>query len=267
VARRTHRYPYLDFPGPLAFAHRGGALEPGAPENTMRAFERAVSAGFAYLETDVRATSDGVLVVYHDHDLQRLTGRPGTVESVPWRELRTAKVGGTDPIPTFEELLGTWPFLRVNVDAKHDRTVQPLARAVLRTAAVDRVCVASFSDQRLRRIRRALGPRVCMALGPAGTALVSARSRAPRRHAAAPPDERPLAGCLQVPTHFRGMRVVTPAFVATAHRLGLQVHVWTVDDPDEMTALLDTGVNGLMTDRPTVLKELLIAREAWVPAT
>jgi glycerophosphoryl diester phosphodiesterase len=244
------RHPFLDWPGPIPFAHRGGAWQ--APENTMAAFEGAVEHGYRYLETDVHATADGVLVAFHDSDLQRTCGRPGLIGDLPWREVRTARVAGSEPIPLLEDLLGAWADVRVNIDCKSDAAVGPLVDVLRRGRALDRVCVGAFRDARLRRIRRLLGDRLCTSLGP--RAVVGLVFGIPWRTPA-------LAA--QVPVEHRGRTVVDARTVARAHRRGLQVHVWTVDEADEMRRLLDLGVDGIMTDRPAVLRQVLAERGQW----
>jgi glycerophosphoryl diester phosphodiesterase len=256
----THHFAFLDHPGPLAFAHRGGAAEGDGPENTMPAFERAVGLGYRYLETDVRATADGVLVVYHDRNLLRLTGRDANVDEVSWRELQSARVADREPIPTLEDLLAAWPHVRLNIDVKHDRAVAPLVEVLQRMGAINRVCIASFNDRRVGRVRRAMGDgngqRLCTSLG--SSAITHLWSGGPARA------RLPAAGCVQVPVRFRHrVPVVTPRFLARAHRRGLQVHVWTVDEAAEMHRLLDLGVDGLMTDHPAVLKQVLVERGQW----
>src|SRR5436309_1388343 len=152
---------FLDAPGPLAFAHRGGAAH--APENSWRAFEHAVSLGYRYLETDLQATADGVLLAFHDRTLARVTGQPGRVSRLAHSAIAGARVGGTEPIPLLEDLLGAWPDVRFNVDVKDAPAIQPLARVLARTKAWDQVCVCSFSASRLRVTRRQLDRPVCMA--------------------------------------------------------------------------------------------------------
>lgn len=248
-------WPVLDHPGPLAFAHRGGAGD--WPENTMPAFEHAVSIGYTYVETDVHVTADGVLVAFHDDHLDRVTDRTGAIAELPYRDVAAARVDGTEPIPLLEDILGSWPELRVNIDPKHDGSVDALVEVVQRTGSIDRVCIGSFSDRRLARLRVALGPRLCTALGPRGTARLRGASwRLPAGRLA--------AGCAQVPRSMKGVTIVDRAFVAEAHERGLQVHVWTIDDPTEMDELLDLGVDGIMTDRPQALREVLEARGSWV---
>ena len=143
--RRVVAHPFLEHDGPLAIAHRGGALD--GRENSMAAFARAVELGYRYLETDVQVTADDVLVVFHDDRLDRVTDRPGEIGSLTWREVRAARIGGTDPIPLFADVLASWPDVRVNVDPKSDRAVGPLVRTIRAAGALDRVCIGSFSDR------------------------------------------------------------------------------------------------------------------------
>src|ERR1700691_5239799 len=172
---------FLDHPRPAAFAHRGGAAH--APENSWRAFEHAVGLGYSYLETDVQATLDGVLIAFHDRTLARVTGRPGRIARRSPRELAPALIGGTEPIPLLEDLLGAWPDVRFNIDLKDAPAVEPLAAVLRRTGAWDRVCVTSFSASRLRAARRVLARQAGMPASPFGTALVRfGGPRGPRDH-------------------------------------------------------------------------------------
>jgi glycerophosphoryl diester phosphodiesterase len=238
---------FLDFPGPLAFAHRGGAAH--GPENSWPAFEHAVGLGYSFLETDARATADGVLLAFHDRTLDRLAGRPGEIARLPHREIAAARIGGTEPIPLLEDLIGAWPDVRFNVDVKDAGAIGPLADVLRRTIAWDRVCICSFSARRLRGARRALGRPVCTACSPAGIAAVRLGSRA-----------GPPAQCAQIPASVAG-----PQFIRRAHALGLQVHAWTVNDRALMERLLDLGVDGIFTDQTVALRELLKARGQWHP--
>ena len=248
------RFAFLDGPSPLAMAHRGGAIE--HLENTLPAFQACVDLGYRYLETDVRVTADGVLVAFHDDGLDRVTDRAGKIADLPWTDVRAARLAGGEGVPLFEDLLGSWPDLRVNVDPKSDAAVEPLAAVVERTGSLDRVCAGSFSGRRLARLRQRLGPRLCTSLGPLGTVQLRVASLGvPVGPVAAP--------CAQVPVRRGPVTVVDGRFVATAHRRGLQVHVWTIDERAEMERLLDLGVDGLMTDRPAVLTDLLTARGLW----
>ena len=243
-------HPYLDWPGPIPFAHRGGASD--VPENTMAAFEYAVNLGYRYVETDVQVTSDGVLVAFHDNDLRRTTGRVGRISDLPWSEVRSALVDGLAPIPLLEDLLGTWPDLRVNIDCKTDAAVDALVSALRRTDSLDRVGLGAFSDARLRRLRKELGTGACTSLGPGGVAAL--RFGRPRTTAA-------LAA--QVPVKQGPLTVTNRRFIDKAHALGLAVHVWTIDEPAEMHRLLDLGVDGIMTDKPELLKNVFEERGVW----
>jgi glycerophosphoryl diester phosphodiesterase len=243
-------HPYLEWPGPIAFAHRGGASD--NPENTMPAFRHAVELGYTYLETDVHATRDGVLVAFHDPDLARTCDRTGRIDELSWEEVSGARVDGREPIPLFEALLEEFPDARVNVDCKADRAVDALISSLRRLGCLDRVCVGSFSDRRLRRLRTELGDALCTSFGPAQVAAWRFGGRVPGGGQIA-----------QVPVSTGRVTVVTGRSVRRAHALGVQVHVWTVDDPVEMHRLLDLGVDGLMTDRPQVLKDVLTQRGQW----
>ena len=221
----------------------------------MAAFEQAVAIGYRYVETDVHVTADGVLVAFHDEVLDRVTDRTGVISELPWSEVKRAKVDGREPVPLFEDLLGAWPDLRVNIDPKHDESVEPLATVIKRAGAIGRVCIGAFSDPRLERVR-ALLPGVCTSLGPLGTLNLGLAAQGQEVGELPSP-------CAQVPTHFGAQEVVTPAFLDEAHRRGMQVHVWTIDDADEMARLVDLGVDGIMTDRNQVLKDVLTARGRW----
>jgi glycerophosphoryl diester phosphodiesterase len=242
--------PFLDWPTPIAFAHRGGASE--APENTLPAFERAVQLGYTYLETDVHVTADGVLVAFHDTDLSRTCGRPGIITELPWSDVSAARVGGREPIPLMEDLLEAFPDARFNIDCKSNAAVDALVAAIKRSNCGPRVCISAFDDRRLRRLRVALGPGVCTSLGPAQIAALRFLGRTAGGGAAA-----------QVPVKQGRVTLVDERFVSGAHRRGLQVHVWTIDDDDEMRRLLDLGVDGIMTDRPAVLRDVLVERGQW----
>jgi glycerophosphoryl diester phosphodiesterase len=250
-------WPYLDSPVPIAMAHRGGAED--WPENTMRAFEGAVQLGYRYVETDVHATADGVLLAFHDDRLDRVADRTGLVAELPWSQVRSARVS-SEPIPLLEDLLGSWPELRINIDIKAPAAIGPLIEVLDRTGARDRVCVGSFSHGRLTRFRRMTHGRVCTSLSPAEVIGLRVASYGLPW---VPLPWLPLRGAAaQVPPHAR-VRLVDRRFVAAAHRRDVQVHVWTINDPDEMRQLLDLGIDGLMTDRPAVLKSVLLERGQW----
>ncbi|MET7322091.1 glycerophosphodiester phosphodiesterase [Streptomyces sp. NPDC005549] len=249
------RHPYLDHPGPIAFAHRGGAAD--GLENTARQFRRAVEAGYRYIETDVHATRDGKLVAFHDATLDRVTDGAGRIADLPWQEVRRARVAGEEPVPLFEELLETFPEVRWNIDVKAEPALRPLLELIGRTDAWDRICVGSFSEARVVRAQRLAGPRLATSYGTRGVLGLRLRSwgvpAAPRRSAVA----------AQVPEAQSGVRVVDHRFVRAAHARGLQVHVWTVNDPGRMHRLLDLGVDGIMTDHIDTLRKVMEDRGVW----
>jgi glycerophosphoryl diester phosphodiesterase len=252
-----HRFPYLDAPTPLAFAHRGGAAQ--GDENTTAAFARAVALGYRYVETDVHCTVDGVAVVFHDATLDRVAGRPGRISALRWADLATVRVGAAAAVPRLDEVLDAWPQVRFNIDVKSDGAVAPTVATVRATGSGDRVLLASFSDARLGRLRTLAGPAVATSLGVRAVARLRVGALTGRRLRLPP-----SAVAAQVPVRFRGIRVVDRRFVAYAHRLGLQVHVWTIDEPAAMEELLDTGVDGIMTDRVDVLRDVYLSRGLWV---
>lgn len=259
-------HPFLAHKGPIPFAHRGGAEE--APENTLPAFEAAVALGYRYLETDAHLTADGILVAYHDPRLDRVTDRVGAIADLDIADVETADAGyAFSPdrgrsfpfrgcgvrVPRLEDLLLRWPESRVNIDPKSDRCVPPLVALLDRLDAWERVCVGTFSDRRLRRIRKLRASRVCTSMGPGAVTLA-------RLGSAAGWMPRQGADCIQVPLRHGPIPIVTPRFIRAAHRAGLPVHVWTINDEITMHALLDLGVDGIMTDRPRLLRDVLAAR-------
>lgn len=257
-------YAYFETPTPLALAHRGGALLPANKgiENSIVAFRNAVDLGYRYLETDVHCSSDGVVFAFHDDNLERLTGHPAAISSLSATEIGTARLGGREPIPTMRELFEALPEARFNIDVKSDGAVGPTLALIEDCGAADRVCLASFSHERLQLIR-ARAPRLATSFSPREVARLKLSPTASGQAFGV----QHGGVCLQVP-HTRGrITVVTRRFIDRAHALGLQVHVWTIDDADEMNQLLDLGVDGLVSDRIDLLKDVLTARGQWNDAS
>ena len=249
---------------PIVVAHRGGAGE--CPENTAEAFLTMGERGIRYLETDARATLDGVAVLSHDATLDRTVGVGGKVCGYTWREL--ARVRGREGRPAVmrvDEAFEKYPDAVFNIDAKSDDVAAPLARAIREAGAQSRVCVASFSERRLRRLRGEL-PGTASSLGIGAIARIVAASRA-RKGAVRRRLLKglPEAQVAQVPLSFRGVPVLTERFVASAHEAGIAVHAWTIDDVDVAARLLDMGVDGIITDVPTAMYEGL--RERGLPVS
>ena len=248
-------HPFLETQLPIAFAHRGGASD--APENTMPAFAKAIELGYTYLETDVHSTRDGVLLAFHDDDLLRTCGVAGKISELDYSEVRNARVNGTEPIPLLQDIFDAWPQARINIDCKSDAALQPLIKALRPPDVLDKVCVGSFSDKRLSVLRDTFGPLLCSSLGPKQVALLRVRSWI----GVVKPFEGALAA--QIPLKQGPITLTDKRLVDDAHSAGLQVHVWTIDEPDEMEHLLDLGVDGIMTDKPLVLKQILQNKGLW----
>lgn len=259
-------HPFLaaDVGRPRAIAHRGGRH--GGPENTLPAFSAAVALGFRHLETDVHATSDGVLVISHDPTLDRVAGRPAVLARMTAAEVSAVRVGGTAVAPRFEDLLDTFPAAHVTVDLKEDAAVAPMLRLLARRPALlDRLCIGAFSGRRTAAVRAAHGPAVCTAAGPGEVLRILAAVRLGRRIRVG------AADVVAVPERWggdgidpdRGPRVADARFLARAAEAGLAAHVWTVNDPARMERLLDLGAAGLVTDETVRLRDVLAARAAW----
>lgn len=246
--------PFLDHPRPLAFAHRGGSLE--AEENTMPAFDRAVSQGFTHVELDVHATRDGVVVIHHDDTLERMAGDRRAIADLDWVELRRITTHGGAQVPQLDELLSSFPDLFVNIEPKSEQVLEPLAKLLHRHDALSRIGIGCFNPRRTARMCELLGGNVAWSPAHAGVFRLWLSGWG-----------LPAGGfgfpMVQVPTHFNRIPVVTPRFVEAAHRRGIQVHVWTVDEEAEMERLLDMGVDALMTDRPGLLRAVMERRGQW----
>ena len=270
---------FLDHPRPMAFAHRGGAAH--APENSWQAFEHALGLGYWYLETDLQATADGVLIAFHDRTLDRVTDRGGRIARLPYRTVAEARIAGTEPIPRLDDLLAAWPDVRFNIDLKDAPVIEPLAER----AAPHRIVGPGVRDLVLGQPGCAPRggcwtgrsawppPRFGISMvrfgGPRGPRDQRGPARAARRPAPAPavrtwpwPSGWPGPGCAAPRCR---PAVATPAFVGRAHALGLQVHAWTVNQPAVMGRLLDIGVDGIMTDQTVALRDVLISRGQWHP--
>ncbi|MFN3953631.1 MAG: glycerophosphodiester phosphodiesterase [Pararhodobacter sp.] len=251
----SKRYPFLAPSSPVPIAHRGGARE--AEENTLPAFAHALALGYRDIELDVHATRDGVVVVHHDATLLRMSGDARPVAALDWAELREIRTRGGNPIPRLDTVLERFPAMRITIEAKSDAVVAPLAEVVRRAGALDRVCVGSFNAARTRRLRRALGPGLCWSPAHGGVLGLWLRGWG---LPLLPMDDFAV---VQVPVRFRGVPVVTPRFVRAAQARDIKVQVWTVNDAAEMEWLLDLGVDGIMTDRPGLLRRVLERRGQW----
>lgn len=272
----------------LAFAHRGGARE--GPASTLAAMEAALAGGADVLELDVHASADGALVCCHDDTVDATTDGRGPIAELSLAALQRldaaysfvpgvgSRPGGpasdyplrgrapADPryrIPTLEEVIQAFPTAPLNLDIKAGPPEVPafeqrLAQLLRTHGRESETIVASFREDRLARFRAA-APEVATAASPAE---IAGFVQAVRQGASEAP---PPAACLQVPSSLAGVRLVDDELVAAAHAAGLALHVWTVDDPAEMEDLLELGVDGIMSDVPTVLVGVLRSRGCnWV---
>lgn len=244
-------------------AHRGGWDDASrAPlENSLKAFQYAVDElGYSYLETDVHATSDGVLVALHDSVLDRVTDQAGRVADLPWAQVRTARIAGTEPVPTMNEIFEALPEARFNIDIKEENAIVPLVEAIRRHHAQSRVCVASFSPARLSRFRSRMGPDVAIA---ASIDVVAWSAYVPL-----------LPGLLnagvqafQIPMSQKigpvRLPVLTRHLLSVAKKRDMRIHVWTIDEETQMNELIDFGVDGIVSNRIDVLKQISSEHGLW----
>jgi glycerophosphoryl diester phosphodiesterase len=248
---------YFSGPGPRVFGHRGAAGV--APENTLVSFERAVHDGAGILELDVHATRDGVVVVLHDHTLERTTNGTGAVRQVDFADLRHYDAGfrfeaeGKHPfrgrglrVPSLEEVVEAFPRVPLNIEIKQAEPAIETAVVELlaRHGALDRVLLAAEDDRIMHRIRR------CAPDVPTSAAYGEARDFFERCFTDRLGDYAPVARALQIPPRASDVELVGAETVAAAHRCGLEMHVWTINDEHEMIRLLELGVDGVMSDFP-----------------
>lgn len=263
----THAY-LTGMPRPRVIAHRGlvtpEAAERGVAENSFAALRAAAMLGDAYLESDCHLTRDGEVVLFHDADLTRVTGDPRRISEVSAEEL-AALMAGLGGLATLREALAAFPGARWNLDVKAAAAAAPVGRLVAPHA--DHVLVTSFSDaRRLEAMRaaeisrRSAGAEATIAR-PATSAgrgvilrlLLATLLRSPGLA------RRALSGidAVQIPERQGRLRVLRPRLIAYAHAAGVEVHVWTVNDPDDMRRLAALGVDGIVTDRADVAREVL----------
>ena len=236
----------------IAWAHRGGALLPDnvGIENTITAFRNAVDLGYTYLETDVHASRDGVLYAFHDANLLRMTGRAARIRELPSREIDALRVAGREPLPRIADLLDEFPDCFFSIDVKADDAVDLAIAEFSRVGVGDWLLIGAFDHRRIVRLRAGL-PGVLSALSQREIATLLVSGRVPQRT------------CASVPVSWRGVRIITPRFLARAKRRSVPVYAWTIDAAPEMTRLLDAGVDGIMADQIDDLRDVLMARGQW----
>ena len=236
------------------FVHRGG--DEKKTENTLEAFQYSSDLGFTFMETDVQFTKDGEVVVFHDIDLKRIAGLEKKISELSLKEIKSIDLIGGGKIPTLDDLLSSFKNLRFNIDIKVDSAVDKTVDIIKSHDALNRTCLAAFSSTRLNRIRILAGKDACTSMGKLEVSKLIMRSWG------LPFDKQP-GMCAQVPTAQWGIPVVTEGFIEEAHRQDKLVHVWTIDDPEEMRNLIKKSVDGLMTDKPSILKKVLIEQNLF----
>jgi glycerophosphoryl diester phosphodiesterase len=236
---------------PLAIAHRGGGHL--GLENTLETFGVSQALGIRYLETDVRLTRDGVAVLFHDDDLRRVFGRPESLSRLLYRELPLE-------IPTLEAALQCFPDACFTIDIKDYASIEAIADVLRRTGSAERVCIAGAWDGTLAQLARSVGDDLSLAMGWRALCRLVTSS-----HSRLPLSRRGRSGFVHVPLRIGRLPVFAERLLHRAHDLELRMIVWTVNDADVMRELLDVGVDGIITDRPDVLREVLIGRGSWVP--
>lgn len=243
---------------PHIIAHRGfSGGERHDIENSLAAFEQAAQLGVTWIETDVHATRDGVLIAFHDDVLDRVTDGCGQVAELDWATVRPAKIGGLQPIPTMREVFERLPDAAFNIDVKSAGAIVPLADLIETLDVHERVRVASFSDRRRRAVLRRLSRPVRSSPGQRVMTLTWLCARLPRLGAWYLRRFARDIDALQIPEHQGKLRVCDPKLIAAAHAAGKQVHVWTVNNAADMRRLLDLGVDAIITDRCDVALKVM----------
>jgi len=238
---------YLQQPGISISAHRGGSLE--APENTLEAFRYALDIGCKYIETDVQLSSDGVPYIFHDDDLKRIPGKDVLFNSLASAEIDRLVIFEKHAIPTLEAALLAFPDALFQIDVKTDEVAMPALEVIERCAAMHRICIASFDSKRLKKVSDAY-PEVCLSMGPKEVFKLLLASFGLYK--------KSIPGnCLQIPVSQYGLKLVTNRFVRYAQNRGLKIMVWTINDSETMQALINMRVDGIITDKPRLLKDLL----------
>jgi len=243
-------------------AHRGLAVD--APENTLLAFARALAAGVTHLETDVHASADGVAILSHDPDLFRLTGRRVRIDQLTASELARIDLGESQTFVTLSAALEAFPDARFNIDIKAAAAAVPAIEAIRGAHAERRVLIGSFSNARRLAVVRRL-PGVATSVSSRGAVIATWAGALGLRRMV----RFALRGvqAVQLPVRVLGVRTTSPRVIAAYHSAGVEVHIWTINDPAEMTRLLDAGVDGLVSDRADIALEVLVKRRLASPGS
>jgi len=258
---------FFSAPRPRIFGHRGSAGT--HPENTLPSFQAAVDLGVRYLETDVHMTRDGEIVVSHDGDLERSCGRAGVIKEMDYADLATADAGYTFTldgkefpfrgkrlrIPRLAELFATFPNAFFNIELKpEDVSITGPALRVIDAAKMRRrVLLAGEHQNRLDEVR-AMAPGIATSFSYLEMAAFM------QALAARDPAYQPAGDALQIPPEYYSWKLATPETIAMAHRNGVEVHIWTLNDEPAMREMLELGVDGIMSDFPSLALKVAASR-------
>tara|TARA_B100001559_G_scaffold190582_1_gene159483 strand:+ start:214 stop:966 length:753 start_codon:yes stop_codon:yes gene_type:complete len=246
-------FEYLDNYKFTPFSHRGGSIE--NDENTIEAFDKSISLGYRYLETDVQHTKDDRLVIFHDNNLKRICNLDLEISNTNFHELKDIKIFNKHNIPLLTEVLNIWPDINFNIEPKTERSAYLLLDELKKQKNLDQFCVGSFKSETLNIMRKGFNDKICTSMSQDEVISYFLNRLIPFSKNAAP--------CVQIPMYFYGLQIVTKNLVDYVHNTGKKIHVWTINDENKMKTLIDYGVDGIMTDRPKKLKEVLTERKLW----
>jgi glycerophosphoryl diester phosphodiesterase len=239
--------PYLNYSGIAVLAHRGGSIE--SYENTIESFNYSQSLGCKFIETDVQVSSDGIPYIFHDETLSRLLDKSDVFSDLHSNEIDNLRIFESHKIPRLEEVLQLFTDMYFQIDVKTDEVVLPALEAIHQNNAEDRVCIASFNSARLSKVKN-MYPNICLSMGPNEVSkMLLSRYGLYRK--------KIQGDCLQVPMYYYGIKIVTKNFVNFVHSKGLKIYVWTINDEKTFKKLIDIEVDGIITDKPKLLFEVL----------
>ena len=242
---------YLNYNGLAVMAHRGGSLE--APENTIESFNYSLEIGSDIIETDIQLSSDSVPYIFHDDDLKRIPGIEKNFNELLSSEIDELNIFGDCKIPTLEETLKQFPSTKFQIDFKTDEVVDPAIEIINKLPHIKKnLCVASFSSQRLHQIKSKLND-VTYSMGPHEVLKLLLKSFGLYRGEVD-------GDCLQIPIYRYGIKIVTKRFVDFCKRENIKISVWTINSIEEMDYLIGLEVDGIITDKPKALINLLASR-------
>ena len=224
------------------FVHRGDTSI--FLENTIEAFQSAISLGYQYLETDLRETSDGKIITFHDPNLKRITGANITISETKFSDIRMRRLPSRETIPTIDELLEEFPDSFFNMDLKVNQIEEKVLKKINSHNALERVCLGSFNSRTIKKIN-SLEPKILTSMGISQVIMYKFFQK------------KNISKLIQIPTRWNGIKVITKKFIDRLHNDGLKVHVWTINKEKEMQSLIDLGVDGIMTDNASGLIKVM----------